>query len=175
MLEQNGGGGVEGGKCKWWREDKSRSRLTISIAVNLAARRKTGSWTGCSAPQGCRLYRLTLPQEPEVIRRREGRVSDSQSDHITATRKCLSASRERRRLKRVKRGCDTKSNEWGRLKEDEGETLLDESLSRWNENTSGDCFVFFLFLFKENSPNTSGVRILNKGKLFHSVGNMTAN
>lgn len=37
------GGPVEGGKCKWWREDKSRPRLTISIAVNLAARRKTGS------------------------------------------------------------------------------------------------------------------------------------
>lgn len=37
-----GGEPVEGGKCKW-REDKSRPRLTISIAVNLAARRKTGS------------------------------------------------------------------------------------------------------------------------------------
>lgn len=45
--------------------------------------------------------------------------------------------------------------------------------------TTGFFFGFFLdnqgFFLRKNSPNTSRVRILNKGKLFHSVGDMTAN
>lgn len=73
-VGRGGWGGVKGRKCKWRKEDKSRPRLTISIAVNLAARRKTGNCMGSSAPQGRRLYRLTPPQEPEVIRRRGPRL-----------------------------------------------------------------------------------------------------